>query len=98
VMLMTSEGLLTCYDIKRGKRLWEHDFSDPFKSSPSLVGTRVYLVSEPGKCWVIEPGDKDAKIVAQGDLGEGCTTCPAFQDGRIYIRGKQHLFSIGERR
>lgn len=97
VLLMTSEGMMTCYDAKQGKRLWEKDFELLFKGSPSLVGNRVYLFSDEGKCWIIEPGPKECKVVAELDLGEGCSTCPAFQDGRIIVRGHQHLICIGNK-
>jgi len=95
VLLLTSEGTMTCYDAKEGKRLWEKDFDATFKSSPGLVGTRIYLFSDEGKTWILQPGPKECKIVAESALEEGCATCPAFQDGRIYIRGKKHLFCIG---
>jgi outer membrane protein assembly factor BamB len=86
--------------------------SAAFTSSPSLVGNRVYLFGELNKegeedaegnpvqfckAWIVEPGRKGCKVVAQGRLEEGCVTSPAFQDGRIYIRGKTHLFCIGEK-
>ena len=35
------------------------------------------------------------ELIAKNELGEDCATSPAFQDGRFYIRGKQHLFCIG---
>jgi len=97
VFLLTSDGLLTCYDAKSGEKLWEHDFDGlPFSSSPGLVGKLVYLVSKEGKSFVIEPTREGCKIVAEGNLGENCVTSPAFQDGRIYLRGQKHLFCIEE--
>lgn len=50
------------------------------------------------KSWVLEYGREEGscKVVGEGRLEEGCVTSPAFQDGRIYIRGKKHLFCIGE--
>ncbi|MHC4178172.1 MAG: PQQ-binding-like beta-propeller repeat protein, partial [Planctomycetota bacterium] len=46
------------------------------------------------KCWVLEYGREEGscKVVAEGRLDEGCVSSPAFQDGRIYVRGKKHLF------
>ena len=49
------------------------------------------------KSWVLEPSREAAKVVGEGRLDEGCVTSPAFQDGRIYIRGKRHLFCIGKK-
>jgi len=95
VLLLTSAGTLTNYDAKSGKKLWEKDYESPFKASPSLVGKYVYLVGDEGKAWVIEPGPTDCKTIAEANLGEPCAASPAFQDGRIYLRGKQNLYCVG---
>jgi outer membrane protein assembly factor BamB len=97
VFLLTSEGLLTCYDTHKGNKLWEEDLNDfKCKSSPSMVGKQLYLFEEAGKCWILEPGRTGVKRVRQVNLGEGCVTCPAFQDGRMYVRGKKNLICIGQ--
>ena len=97
VFLLTSEGMVTCYDAHKGEKLWEHDLND-FKchSSPSLVGKQLYVFGEAGKCWILAPTRAGVKRVRQNDLGEGCVTCAAFQDGRMYVRGKKNLFCIGQ--
>jgi outer membrane protein assembly factor BamB len=96
IFLLTSEGMLTCYDAHKGQKLWEEDLGE-FKcnSSPSLVGKLLYVFGEAGKCWILEPSRGGVKRVRQTDLGEGCVTCPAFQDGRMIVRGKKNLFCIG---
>ena len=96
VLLAASFGTLTCYDAQEGgEPLWEKEFEASFSSSPSLVGDHVYLFGTDGKAWVIKPGRDGCEQVGQADLGEPCVTCPAFQDGRMYVRGQQHLFCIG---
>ena len=105
-ILVDAYGYVTCYDGKAGDLLWEYELEDAsVVSSPSLVGNHMYVFANEGQSWVIdieaeEPaGDaEDAKqfrTVATGNLGEECVTSPAFQEGRIYIRGKEHLFCIG---
>ncbi len=101
-LFLMSYDLLTCYDVQTGELLWdtydneEADFGTNFTSSPSWAGGLIYLFGEDGKGWLIKPTREKAEVVAQTDLGEPCVTSPAFQDGRIYIRGKQHLFCIGK--
>lgn len=46
------------------------------------------------KTWIIEPGPEGCKVIGTCELDEGCVTSPAFQDGRIYIRGEKHLFCL----
>jgi outer membrane protein assembly factor BamB len=99
LFLLASYGTLTCFDVKQGgEPLWEEDFEDAnFVSSPSLVGKYVYLFGEEGRAWIVEPTEEECKRIAEASLGEGCVTSPAFQDGRLYIRGEEHLFCIGEK-
>jgi outer membrane protein assembly factor BamB len=99
VLVLASYGILTCYNAKEGgEPLWEEEFEDAnFTASPSLVGPYVYLVEEEGKVWVVEPTEKECKRVAEAQVGEACVTSPAFQEGRIYIRGERHLFCMGRR-
>lgn len=95
VFLLASYGVLTCYDAENGEWLWDEEFDSAFVSSPSLVGTRLYLVGRKGEAWVVEPRADGCERVAEAHLGEECVTTPAFQDGRMYLRGKEHLFCIG---
>jgi outer membrane protein assembly factor BamB len=114
-LFLLAADTLTCYDAKQGTKLWEEYEAfnyARFTSSPSLVGSRVYLFGELDKegqqdaegntvqfckSWVLEPGREGCKVVGEGRLDEGCVTSPAFQDRRIYIRGNEHLFCIGEK-
>jgi outer membrane protein assembly factor BamB len=97
VFLLASEGLVTCYDAHKGDKLWEHDLKEfKCKSSLSMVNGELYVFGESGKCWILAPDRAGVKRVRQTDLGEGCVTCPAFQDGRMYVRGKKNLFCIGK--
>ena len=92
---MMSEGEFSCLDAKTGKRLWHKDFEASFYSSPAMAGDRIYLISRKGKVYVVGTG-RELKELAKADLGEGCDTSPAFAKGRMYIRGKTHLYCIEE--
>jgi outer membrane protein assembly factor BamB len=96
VFLLTSTGALTCYDAVKGGVLWSEEFEENCSSSPSLVGNRLYIIANSGKGWIVEPDRKKCRRVGQCNLGEECVTSPAFQSGRIYLRGKDHLFCIGK--
>ena len=91
---MTTEGLLTCYKTADGAKLWEHDLRKNFLASPSLVGNRLYMLSEKGIMYITEAG-AEYKELAKCELAEECYASPAFMDGRIYIRGKDNLYCIG---
>lgn len=95
VFLITTDGYMTCYDAKDGSNLWEKDFETSFKSSPSLVGDKIYLMSEEGVMFIFV-ADREYKELGRAELGEPANTCPAFLNERIYIRGKEHLYCIGD--
>ena len=97
VLWMSSTSVLACYNVNTGEKLWEHEFPDnTFASSPSYAGGRVYLFSKEGACWVGTVTDQEFKIEHENSLGEGCVTSPAFQPGRLYIRGEKHMFCISQ--
>ena len=98
LLLVASYGDLVCYDRQPtgDQPRWEAFLDDIAFASPSLVGDTVYLIGEQGKGWVVRSGDAEMEKVAENDLGEPCVSSPAFQPGRIYLRGKEHLFCIGE--
>ena len=96
VYLVTTEGLVTCVDAKRGQKLWEHNFKTKIHASPVLVGKTVYLVDTSGVTRLFEAGNAFQEVGA-ATLGEEISATPAFAGGRIYLRGKDHLYCIGER-
>jgi len=96
VFVLTSDGLLTCYDLKKGKKVWDHEFDIPFAASPTLVGDRIYLTANKGVTFVIAAA-RQHKELARNELGEEVLASPAVLDGRLYVRGSKHLFCIAEK-
>ena len=94
IFMLSTEGLLGCYKVSDGTRVWEHDLQKYFRASPSLVGNSLYLLSEKGTMFIVEAG-AEYKELAKCELDEDCNASPAFADGRIYIRGVKNLYCIG---
>jgi outer membrane protein assembly factor BamB len=95
LFVLTSSGTLTCCNVADGKKLWESDVDGSFQASPSLVGDRLYLLSDKGVMFIAKVGSEYTEL-ARCELGEPCYASPAFADGRIYIRGKDNLYCIGK--
>ena len=95
IFLLTIDGLLSCYRVVDGKKLWEEDLRVDFYTSASLVGDRLYLLSEKGVMFIVEAGTQ-YKQIGTCELGENCYASPAFGNGRIYIRGETNLYCIGK--
>ncbi len=95
VFLLTSVGILTCLDAATGVKLWDHDFLTLFRSSPSLCADRLYLLGQDGQMFIVRAGDRFEQL-GTAALGEPSTCSPAFSGGRIYLRGEQNLYCVGE--
>lgn len=95
VFILSSNGILTCYDAQSGEMLWDKEFEDSsFSASPAWADDKLFLIDTKGKAWWIEPSESEGKIAIECALGEDCVTSPAWQPGRIYLRGKKHLFCL----
>lgn len=107
--LLTGGGRLTCYSLADGSKVWEKrlkmepgsrtwkkNFQTEFICSPSLVGNRLFLINNKGVVTVLEVGPQ-FKQVGRGELPDRCHACPAFADGRMYIRGLENLYCIARR-
>ncbi len=94
--VITSWGMLTCFDMG-GKQLWEHDLEASFYGSPTLVGNQIYIVDQDGVTHIFR-GGRAFKQIALAPLGQASNCSPAFTAGRIYIRGEDTLFCIGQER
>jgi outer membrane protein assembly factor BamB len=94
LFMPTSYGVVSCFNTKSGERYWTHEFADGFYSSPIIAEGRVYLMDTKGVMQIFKAA-KDFKQISQSPLGEDAMTIPAFVNGRIYIRGMENLFCIG---
>lgn len=95
LFLATSYGVVICYDAKTGEKYWEHEFDNGFYSSPMLVEGKIYLMDMGGDMHIFK-AEKEFVSLGVSSIDEACMTTPAFADGKIYIRGNEHLFCIGE--
>lgn len=94
VFVCTTAGMVTCYDAAKGTKLWEHSLGAEVKSSPTLVGSNVYLLDTAGVMHIFAAA-RQFKAIGTGKIGEGATATPAYVGGKIFIRGKTRLYCVG---
>jgi len=87
---------MSCLDAKSGEKYWLHDFDTGFYASPVLVGDNVYIMDMDGVMQIFK-ADKEFTPVSSASLGEAANTIPVVMDNRLYIRGTENLYSIGEK-
>lgn len=95
LFVATSYGYLVCYDAVTGAKLWEVDFSTGFYSSPVVADNKVYALDLKGVMHILEL-NRIKKVIGAPTVGEECFATPAFADGQIFIRSKEHLFCFGK--
>ncbi|MGQ8338975.1 outer membrane protein assembly factor BamB family protein [Sunxiuqinia sp. A32] len=89
-----TNGRVYCIDVATGNALWEENLGKQY-SSPVLADGLVYMPNDEGIITVIKPGPT-FEMVAQNAIGERMNASPAISNGKIYLRGEEHLFCIGE--
>jgi outer membrane protein assembly factor BamB len=97
VYLATSEGALTCLDARTGKQMWQKQYEAGLRASPILDGKSICLLDYAGVLHfiAISPAfHENAKL----ELGEESKATPAIAGGRLFVRGKDHLFCLGAAR
>lgn len=88
---MTS-GKVHCIDVATGKILWVEDLGIQYPS-PVLANGLVYMPNDEGVITIIKPGLR-FEYIAKNSIGEKMFASPAISNGKIYLRGFQHLFCI----
>jgi outer membrane protein assembly factor BamB len=97
VFTLSTPGMLACFDVKDGNKLWEQELGIECNASPTLAAGRLYVTCGNGLVLVVEAG-RAWKELGRNDLKEPLFASPAFVEGRIFFRGSQHLFCIGPER
>ncbi len=96
VFYLDTYGTLYNINLADGKLIYEHDFNENVNASPTIVSGKMYVLTLEGTMFIGTAGEKEFTVEANNPLGEECYASPAFMPGRIYIRGKEHLYCIGK--
>ena len=95
--LTSDAGILTCLEPATGKVVYEGGRPPiPGKFQASLFGVdgKIVQISEDGDAFIVKAGPIH-EVLATNSLGEPVWASPAIANGRLYIRGHQHLYAIG---
>ena len=96
--VLYDRGLVSCYDAKTGKVLYDRERLPEglaFTSSPWATGGRIFCLNEDGVCYVLRAGDKFELLhtnkLAEDDM---CMATPALVGNRLLIRTAARLYCI----
>lgn len=91
----TNAGVLSCYEAKTGKTIYQKRLGGKSGYTASLVAAdgRLYCTDEEGLVRVVKTGP-EFQILALNKLGEECLSHPAISFGRIFFRGREHVMAF----
>ena len=68
-----------------------------YYSSPILAGDLLYCAREDGVLTTVKVGESGMKVLSQNDMGERLAAAPVPINGKLLVRGVEHLFCIGKK-
>ncbi|HZI17881.1 MAG TPA: PQQ-binding-like beta-propeller repeat protein [Pyrinomonadaceae bacterium] len=94
---------LGAFDVNTGRRLWLQNLGTIQKASPVLADGKLYVGTENGRFFIIEPSAAGAKVLDSDQLGteqqpEAVIASVAVSDGRVFLVSDSALYCIGAKR
>jgi len=94
---------IAAFDVNNGKQLWLQNLGTIQKASPVFADGKLYVGTENGKFFILEPSATGVKIVDEDELGtpqapEPIIASVAVSDGRVYLVSDSNLYAIGKKR
>ncbi len=98
VFLLTDRGEIHCLDATSGKDLWKDAIpraAAKYYSSPILAGDLLYCAREDGVVATVRVNDAGMEVLSMNEMGELIAAAPVPVNGKLLIRGAEHLFCVG---
>jgi hypothetical protein len=93
---------IAAFDVNNGKQLWLQNLGTIQKASPVLADGKLYVGTENGKFFILQPSATGVKILDEDQLGteqlpEAIIASVAVSDGRVYLVSDSGLYAIGRK-
>ena len=97
-----NSAIVGAFDLKTGKKVWERGLGTLQKGSPVLADGKLYVGTENGKVFILQPSATDVKVLDEDLLGtpaapEVIVASPVVADGRVYVTSMEATYAIGKR-
>ncbi len=89
-------GTVSCYDAKTGTESYRKERLPKAKgvtSSPWAFDGKIFCTDEDGQTFVLKAG-AEFKVLSTNKLNDMFWSSPAFADGSVILRGRDHLYCI----
>lgn len=93
---------VAAFDLKTGKQVWIQNLGTIQKASPVLADGKLYVGTENGKFFILQPGPTGAKVLDEDQLGteqqpESIIASVAVAGGRVFLVTESSLYAIGKK-
>jgi outer membrane protein assembly factor BamB len=96
---LLDRGFFTAHDARTGREIYGRQRIAPdasgFSSSPWVYNDRIFVMSEDGDTYVLQPGP-EFKVLEKNSLGEMTLASPAVSADSLIIRTASKLYRISE--
>ena len=97
MLLVKGGGITTVFEVSRGESLREPQRipnASQYFASPIYGDDKIFIAGENGRIVVLQ-NDPELTVLSRNDMEEGIVGTPAISDGRLIVRTRTKLFSIG---
>ena len=95
VYLAQDLGIMLCLEAESGVQVWRQRLGSNVTASPVLAGDHILVSLEDGRTVILKTGRSFLRI-RENKLDDALYATPALSRGRIFLRGSEHLYAIGE--
>jgi len=96
VYLLRHRGSIVCLDPATGSTIWTGSLprtNASFYASPVIANGVLYAAREDGVVFAVRVQDK-FELLSENPMHERIIASPAVADGRLLLRGDEHLFCV----
>lgn len=93
-------AIVGAFDATAGTQLWTRTLGTLQKGSPTLADGKLYVGTENGKFYILQPGATGVEVLDEDVLGtagepEVIVASPVVAGGRVYVTSMEKLYAIG---
>ena len=88
-------GVACCAKARTGEIIWSERLGGNFSASPIMIDGKIFAASEEGTVFVFQAAPT-YQLLAKNVLDEGIIATPAVASRRMFIRGRNSLYCIGD--
>ncbi len=99
VIVVGDQGEIEAIDAATGQAAWKGQLPknrNKIYASPLVAGNRLYMIREDGIVFVASIQQGQFKLDAENDMQESIIGSPVPFGRGLLLRGKEHLFCVGE--